>query len=159
MKNYYDILGVATHADQRVIKAAFKVLAQAHHPDRLPEEQRAEANARMQEINEAFTVLSDPSRRRRYDEQLQGRQESESPPARSTASAQGSSFGTLKKALVILGSLVLSLIFAVHEKSMFQRGWDFLSSGFSDSSAYAINWPLFLLIMGAGVWFSGRVGR
>lgn len=165
MKNYYDVLGVAPHADQRVIRAAFKALAQVNHPDRVSEDDRDEADARMQEINEAFNVLSDPARRKHYDEQLQSPQKKAPVPQPvgyppPYGSEPGTSLWTLCKKGIVLGvALLMSMVFAFEKKSIFERGWDFLSSGFSDSSTYAINWPLFLLIMGAGIWLSTRVGR
>lgn len=65
-KDYYSILGVMPDAEQIVIKAAFRALAQRYHPDRFagPEEK---ANAVMAELNEAFAVLSDPVKRAAYD--------------------------------------------------------------------------------------------
>ena len=70
MKNYYAILGVIPQAEDIVIKAAYRALAQRYHPDRrsTPDE---EANLRMSEINEAYAVLSSPERRAAYDRDLQ----------------------------------------------------------------------------------------
>lgn len=65
-RDYYAALGVLPHAEDVVIRAAYKALAQRYHPDRfsgLPEE----ANRRMAEINEAYSVLSDPAKRNEYD--------------------------------------------------------------------------------------------
>jgi DnaJ-domain-containing protein 1 len=64
--DYYAILGVLPSAEDVVIKAAYKALAQRYHPDKYagsPEE----ATRRMAEINEAYAVLSDPQRRNEYD--------------------------------------------------------------------------------------------
>jgi curved DNA-binding protein len=65
-KDYYDTLGVARDADQKQIKSAFRRLARKHHPDVNPND--PSATERFREINEAYEVLSDPEKRRRYDE-------------------------------------------------------------------------------------------
>lgn len=63
-KDYYATLGVARDAGAEEIKKAFRRLARKYHPDVSKE---ANAEARMQEINEANTVLSDPEKRAAYD--------------------------------------------------------------------------------------------
>jgi DnaJ-class molecular chaperone len=65
-KNYYKILGVPKNASGKEIKAAYRRLARKHHPDVNPGSKQAEA--RFKEINEANDVLSDPEKRRRYDQ-------------------------------------------------------------------------------------------
>src|SRR5512141_3230365 len=65
-KDYYRILGVAKNASEKEIKAAFRKLARKHHPDVNPG--KKEAEARFKEINEAYEVLGDPEKRKRYDE-------------------------------------------------------------------------------------------
>lgn len=65
-KDYYATLGVLPTAEAIVIRAAYKALAQRYHPDRF-NGGKEEANARMAEINEAYEVLSDPTRRKDYD--------------------------------------------------------------------------------------------
>jgi len=67
MPNYYDVLGVSNDADESEIKKAFRKLSLLHHPDRNPDEDTTE---KFQEINEAFDVLSDFSKRNDYDMQL-----------------------------------------------------------------------------------------
>jgi molecular chaperone DnaJ len=64
-KDYYRILGVGRDADPTAIKAAFRRLARETHPDANPDNPTAEA--RFREAAEAYEVLSDPERRRRYD--------------------------------------------------------------------------------------------
>lgn len=65
-KDYYATLGVLPTAEDIVIRAAYKALAQRYHPDRF-NGSKEEANTRMAEINEAYEVLSDPVRRKDYD--------------------------------------------------------------------------------------------
>lgn len=65
-KDYYRILGVLDDADDVVIRAAYKALAQRYHPDKWTGS-KDEANKRMSEINEAYGVLSDPIKRKQYD--------------------------------------------------------------------------------------------
>ncbi len=64
MKDYYQILQVASAADQEVIEAAYRRLARKYHPD---VDTSPDATSRMQTINEAFTVLSSPAKRADYD--------------------------------------------------------------------------------------------
>ena len=63
-KDYYQILGVPRDASAEEIKKAFRRLARKYHPDVSKE---PDAEQRMQEINEANTVLSDPEKRAAYD--------------------------------------------------------------------------------------------
>ncbi len=65
--DYYRILQVTRDADPAVIDRAYKALSLKHHPDRVTSGQRTAATRRMQRINEAYAVLSDPVRRERYD--------------------------------------------------------------------------------------------
>lgn len=64
-KDYYSILGVSQDASQDEIKKAFRRLARESHPDANPDDPTAEA--RFREVAEAYEVLSDPDRRRRFD--------------------------------------------------------------------------------------------
>ena len=64
--NLYDVLGIPRNADQAAIKKAYRKLAQDSHPDRNPNDSNAEE--RFKEIGRAHAVLSDPERRRAYDE-------------------------------------------------------------------------------------------
>jgi curved DNA-binding protein len=65
-KDYYAVLGVPRTASQADIKKAFRKLARQHHPDARPGDTVAER--RFKEVNEANEVLSDPAKRRQYDE-------------------------------------------------------------------------------------------
>lgn len=65
LPDYYATLGVLPDAEDIVVRAAYRALAQRYHPDRCAAD--ADAHRRMCELNEAFAVLSDPLRRRAYD--------------------------------------------------------------------------------------------
>ena len=65
-KDYYAVLGVPRTASQADIKKAFRKLARQHHPDAKPGDATAERT--FKEVNEANEVLSDPAKRKQYDE-------------------------------------------------------------------------------------------
>ncbi len=65
-KDYYEILGVPSNADKKVIQQTFRQLARKHHPDVNPGNKDAEE--KFKTINEAYQVLSDAKQRKKYDE-------------------------------------------------------------------------------------------
>jgi len=65
-KDYYTTLGVAKTATEKEIKQAYRKLARKHHPDVNPGDKSAEN--RFKELNEAYEVLGDPPKRKKYDE-------------------------------------------------------------------------------------------
>ena len=68
MKNYYEILEVDKNASEEVIEKAYKTLAKKYHPDL---QNNSNSQNKMQEINEAYEILSNDFKRRQYDEKLQ----------------------------------------------------------------------------------------
>jgi molecular chaperone DnaJ len=65
MRDYYETLNVSKDASQDEIKSSFRKLAKKYHPDLNPDDKEAEQ--KFKEINEAYEVLSDPEKRRKYD--------------------------------------------------------------------------------------------
>lgn len=65
-EDYYTILGVEKNADGNAIKKAYRKLALKYHPDRNPNNKEAEET--LKKINEAYSVLSDPHKRKQYDQ-------------------------------------------------------------------------------------------
>lgn len=64
-RDYYETLGVSRDAPQAEVKKAFRKLARIHHPDVAKDKSTAEE--KFKEINEAYEVLSDPEKRKKYD--------------------------------------------------------------------------------------------
>ena len=65
-KDYYGVLGVSQNASEREIKQAYRKLARQYHPDVNAGDKSAEA--KFKQINEAYEVLSDKEKRRKYDQ-------------------------------------------------------------------------------------------
>ena len=67
-RDYYEILGVKKNANLDEVKKAYRELALRYHPDRVPHEQKKEAEEKFKEISEAYAVLSDSQKRALYDQ-------------------------------------------------------------------------------------------
>ena len=65
-RDYYEVLGIDKSADDAAIKKAYRVLAKKYHPDVNPGDKEAEV--KFKEASEAYAVLSDPEKRRQYDQ-------------------------------------------------------------------------------------------
>ena len=65
-RDYYEVLGVDKNADDAALKKAYRALAKKYHPDMNPGDQEAER--KFKEASEAYAVLSDPDKRRQYDQ-------------------------------------------------------------------------------------------
>lgn len=66
-KDYYKILEIHPQASPEVMNKAYRALVQKFHPDQYHVSNKARMEERMREINEAYDILSDPSRREKYD--------------------------------------------------------------------------------------------
>ena len=67
-KDYYEILGISKTATQDDIKKAYRKLAREHHPDMVKDGDKAKAEQKFKEISAAYQVLSDPEKRKMYDQ-------------------------------------------------------------------------------------------
>lgn len=65
-RDYYEVLGLSKGADEASIKKAYRGLAKKYHPDMNPGD--AEAEQKFKEVNEAYSVLSDPDKKAKYDQ-------------------------------------------------------------------------------------------
>ena len=65
-RDYYEVLGVDKSADEAAIKKAYRALAKKYHPDMNPGD--AEAEKKFKEASEAYAILSDPEKKRQYDQ-------------------------------------------------------------------------------------------
>src|SRR5215472_2546921 len=88
-KDYYGILGVKKNATQEEIRKAFRKLARKHHPDVNPGDKKAEE--KFKDLSEANDVLSDPKKRKIYDQI--GFYSDNIDPAAAEAYARGGGFG------------------------------------------------------------------
>ena len=90
-KDYYTTLGIAKTATDKEIKQAFRKLARKYHPDVNPGDKAAEA--KFKEVNEANEVLSDPEKRKKYDELGANWRAYENAPPGANPYGGGSPFG------------------------------------------------------------------
>lgn len=77
MKTLYELLEVSETASKEIIEKAYKVLAKKYHPDLQEASNKTQAEEMMKKINEAYDVLSDETKRKRYDEELALKRQSE----------------------------------------------------------------------------------
>jgi molecular chaperone DnaJ len=66
-RDYYEILGISKNASAEDIRKSYREMALKFHPDRVPVEQKKEAEERFKEVSEAYAVLSDSAKRDLYD--------------------------------------------------------------------------------------------
>lgn len=71
MKNYYDELEVSKTSSKEIISKVYKILAKKYHPDTTKEEDRQAAEEKFKAISEAYEVLSDEEKRKKYDQELE----------------------------------------------------------------------------------------
>ena len=89
-KDYYKVLGVATDADDRTIKKAYRTLTKKYHPDKALGQglSKEQAEKKMADVNEAYEILKDPELRARFD-----RGDDPNNPEHQGQPFQGSPFG------------------------------------------------------------------
>lgn len=71
MQNYYEILEVNECASQEVIEKVYKIFIKKYHPDLYKDNQKLEMEEKIKTINEAYETLSDPEKRKKYDETIE----------------------------------------------------------------------------------------
>lgn len=71
MKNYYELLEVSEKASPEVIKKAYTTLVKKYHPDLQPDSEKKAAEEKIKEINEAYEILSDKTKRENYNNELE----------------------------------------------------------------------------------------
>lgn len=153
--NHYQTLGVAADAEDIVIQAAFRVLAQKYHPDKQPALEQPAAQARMASINEAFRVLRDPVQRVRYDAALGN---ASATPTSRTARPTAWQRSSLALASIAL-TLATALALGIERKSGWRWAWEFAVSGFDTPSHYIVHWPILGLILATGLTITMRFAR
>ena len=77
MRSLYDLLEVSRYASNEVIEKAYKILAKKYHPDLQTAENKAIAEEKMKKINLAYETLSNPEKRKKYDSELDKKEEQE----------------------------------------------------------------------------------
>src|SRR5271170_4624687 len=91
--DYYDVLGVKRGASEADIKRAYRSLARKHHPDVATDKTAAESH--FKEINEAYSVLSDPQKRQMYDQYGHAGVNGGAPPNGPFSGFAGEGFGDI----------------------------------------------------------------
>jgi hypothetical protein len=157
---YYDILGVPRDAQTEQIRAAYRELAKKHHPDLLQNassDVQAVAEERLKAINEAYTALSDPKKRRDYHLLMWTSQDparryrhlfpSSTPPPQPSASRRGRDSPDQEIATVILRLQSLKWDRRhLSQRQELKRRRFWLSIGFSSLIVFTIMWFEYLTL-------------
>lgn len=134
-RTHYDNLQIARTASDAVVRSAYRVLSQQHHPDKNLND-RANAERRMKIINEAYAVLSDPVKRREHDQwimQMEADTKTSKPHISPSVAATQAAYdfvvypSKIKMAFLFLLSLsmaTLSSLF-IDESSFFRKYFDY----------------------------------
>ncbi|MBA3589519.1 MAG: DnaJ domain-containing protein [Methylibium sp.] len=161
--NHYEVLGLSASADAVVIKAAYRALSQCCHPDKCRPSERDAAHQRMTDLNAAYRVLGETFSRRQYDEGLaKGPRDRRStfstvgePGAPATS---GGSRLPLRLAILFI-SVLLAFALGVDKKPWWQWSWELVSGGFDQPSHYVVDWPVFVITLGIGLWLASLARR
>ena len=143
--SHYERLGVSPQADAETLRQAFRRLSKTLHPD-TTSRPAAEAARDFQLLREAYDLLADPQRRRRYDEQLQLQRSTPLPPPLSQPRPPSSSWDGIGErrplsggewfALLLLGlALLLSLVLGLGVAGVQGRAWQVSPDWLSDVAA------------------------
>ena len=129
VRTHYENLQIAEYASPEVIKGAYRFLSQKWHPDKNPEN-RAEAERISRILNAAYAVLSDPARRKEYDDWIhqqrepQPKQSGHIPPPQAPESTVAAEHGFFKRAwLMLLFVASLAMLFGVFPYQVFAGNW------------------------------------
>ena len=95
-KTLYEILEVSENASPEIIEKAYKTLAKKYHPDLQEEANKSKAEAMMKKINEAYDVLGNEEKRKRYNAELEAKREQEEIERQSTQGFQGYNNGNMQ---------------------------------------------------------------
>ena len=144
---HYERLGVSPQADAEALRQAFRRLSKTLHPDTTTRP-AAEASRDFRLLREAYDLLADPQRRRRYDEQLQQARRTPVPPLSSQRQPPSSSWDGIGErrplsggewfALLLLGlALLLSLVLGLGVAGVQGRAWQVSPDWLSDVAAPA----------------------
>ncbi len=114
MKDYYNVLGVEPDASDAEIKRMYHKLSKKYHPDANIDdpELRQWSEARMKELNEAYTVLRDPLRRAEYDRR-RGYARSNPGPSSSPTGREPSPMAQLRESIVLRSAAMSALSFGL----------------------------------------------
>ena len=96
-KTLYEILEVSENASPEIIEKAYKTLAKKYHPDLQEEANKSKAEAMMKKINEAYDVLGNEEKRKRYNAELEAKREQEEIERQSTQGFQRYNNGNMLK--------------------------------------------------------------
>ena len=117
----------------------------------------------MSEINRAFDVLSDPAQRRSYDEQHSCRPSKQQPASGSSPPTPGVARAAIIRRLapigIVAGTVLLAMLVAVEKKPWWELTWQFVTGGLESPSAYAVNWPMLIVILSVGIWAAWMARR
>ena len=92
MKNYYEVLEISENASPDVIERVYKLLAKKYHPDLNPDNPKA-AEEKFKEISEAYEVLSDETKRKKFDSVLRAERVMKEQEALERNNAQAANYG------------------------------------------------------------------
>ena len=145
--SHYERLGVSAQASQASLRQAFRRRSKALHPDTttLP---AAEAAKHFQQLKESYEFLSDPERRRLYDERLQPQRSPAQQPPEAVDAWDGigerrALSGGEWTALLLLGlALLLSLVVGLGVAGVQGRAWQVSPDWLSDVSSASIEHPV-----------------